>query len=195
MADKELTCTFTENNLIHLINCVGVATGCSHTSECTWCIDSEELSELMPGIDFNAFIEAHQEEILEDAGSFEQIAELDISKEDDNYILDYDFYLNYCDCPEETITAGVDENGNAYQEVTYHTHENLLDCERPINTTNNKFEVGWFADEERNDYLSEEFDTETEAMAFYNAHKNDKDKFYFWVTERDEDWGVVRDII
>jgi hypothetical protein len=34
-----------------------------------------------------------------------------------------------------------------------------------------------------------------DALKFYNEHKNDDDKFDWWVTKRNADWEVVEDIV
>lgn len=57
------------------------------------------------------------------------------------------------------------------------------------------FEVLWYTDEELNNYETKEFRSRAAAMDFYNAHKNDKDKFAWWVTRRNSDWAVVEDIV
>ena len=57
------------------------------------------------------------------------------------------------------------------------------------------FEVLWYTDEKLNNYETKEFKSRAAAMDFYNAHKNDKDKFGWWVTRRNSDWAVVEDIV
>lgn len=57
------------------------------------------------------------------------------------------------------------------------------------------FEVLWYTDKKLDNYVTKEFHTRSEALNFYNAHKNDKDKFGWWVTKRDSNWEVVEDII
>ena len=57
------------------------------------------------------------------------------------------------------------------------------------------YEVLWYTDEELNNYETKEFRSRAAAMDFYNAHKNDKDKFAWWVTRRNSDWAVVEDIV
>lgn len=57
------------------------------------------------------------------------------------------------------------------------------------------YEVLWYTDKELNYYETKEFRSRAEAMNFYNAHKNDKDKFAWWVTRRNSDWAVVEDIV
>ena len=57
------------------------------------------------------------------------------------------------------------------------------------------FEVLWYTDKELNNYETKEFKSRVAAMDFYNAHKNDKDKFGWWVTRRNSDRAVVEDIV
>ena len=64
----------------------------------------------------------------------------------------------------------------------------------------NKFEVLWYEgdneeDAMQHDPITKEFDYETDAKDFYKFIKDDEGKFGFWVTERDPDWKVVKDII
>ena len=56
-----------------------------------------------------------------------------------------------------------------------------------------RFEVLWYKDD--GDYESQDFYTRKQALAFYEQHKNDKDKHDFWVTHRNSDWEVIEDII
>ena len=70
----------------------------------------------------------------------------------------------------------------------------------PLSEARHKFEVLWYEgdnaeDALRGDYHSKEFSTEQAAMRFYEKSKGDSDKYGFWVTERDSDWDVVRDIV
>lgn len=63
-----------------------------------------------------------------------------------------------------------------------------------------KFEVLWYegANEDeakQGDPYTKEFDNEKDAMDYYNLIKDDEGKFGFWVTERDEDWQVVKDLV
>ena len=52
---------------------------------------------------------------------------------------------------------------------------------------------------EKGDYtgdpITKEFKTKKSALNFYEKHKNDTDKFGWWVTARDEDGCVLDDII
>lgn len=59
----------------------------------------------------------------------------------------------------------------------------------------NYYNVTWYTDKELNNYQSKDFRTKREALAFYETHKNDTDKFEFWVTYRDCDDYVLNDII
>lgn len=45
------------------------------------------------------------------------------------------------------------------------------------------------------DPIFKEFKTRKQALNFYEQHKNDNDKFGWWVTKRDQDGYVVEDII
>lgn len=57
------------------------------------------------------------------------------------------------------------------------------------------FEVLWYLEKERMNPVFKEFKTKKGALNFYQKHKNDNDKFGFWVTKRDEDGYVVDDLI
>ena len=62
------------------------------------------------------------------------------------------------------------------------------------------YSVLWYNEIDKNgnplgDFEEREFETKYKAMNFYNRHKNDKDKFCFWVTKRDTDGFVIEDII
>lgn len=63
------------------------------------------------------------------------------------------------------------------------------------------FEVLWYTGENEEDALlgsssTKEFKTRKQALAFYEKHKNDPEKFAFWVTRRDNEyWDVIEDII
>lgn len=68
----------------------------------------------------------------------------------------------------------------------------------PVNDSSKRvFEVLWYDSENsRNDPSTQEFKSKREALNFYNKHKNDEDKFDWWVTERDADtWEIIKDII
>ncbi len=64
-----------------------------------------------------------------------------------------------------------------------------------------RFEVLWYkgqTEEEalRNgDIQTKVFYTKKQALAFYEQHKNDTDKYGWWVTHRNADWEVIEDII
>ena len=58
-----------------------------------------------------------------------------------------------------------------------------------------KYECLWYRDPELNDTVTKEFSTKKAALNFYEKHKNDPDKFGWWVTKRDEDWYAVEDLI
>lgn len=63
---------------------------------------------------------------------------------------------------------------------------------------NDNFEALWYDDEERkfDHYETKEFRTRKELMNFYEQHKNDKDKYGWWCTRRDnEDGELLEDII
>ena len=57
------------------------------------------------------------------------------------------------------------------------------------------YEVLYYTDENDKDCIFLEFKTRNQALKYYNQHKDDADKFHFWVTKRDEDGFVVEDII
>lgn len=59
----------------------------------------------------------------------------------------------------------------------------------------NYYEVTWFTDKDLNNYDFKGFKTKKEALEFYNQHKNDADKFEFWVTYRDGEGFVLKDIV
>lgn len=63
-----------------------------------------------------------------------------------------------------------------------------------------RYEVLWY--EGPTEYVAmhddphtKEFKTREEALDFYEKHKDDTDKFGWWVTKRDSDWSVIEDII
>ena len=60
---------------------------------------------------------------------------------------------------------------------------------------NISYECLWYIEKNGNDYFWEDFKTRKGAIAFYNKHKNDSDKFDWWVTKRDEDGMVIEDIV
>jgi hypothetical protein len=49
--------------------------------------------------------------------------------------------------------------------------------------------------EQLGDPYEKEFKTLKSAMNFYNKHRNDEDKAYFWVTKRDEEGFVLTDYV
>lgn len=57
------------------------------------------------------------------------------------------------------------------------------------------YEVLWYGNEDFGDVDFKTFKTRKQALKFYEEHKNDKDKFYFWVTKRNKDGEVIEDII
>lgn len=62
------------------------------------------------------------------------------------------------------------------------------------------YSVLWYNEIDENgnpqgDFEEREFQTKNKAMIFYNKHKNDKDKFSFLVTKRDEDGFIIDDIV
>lgn len=58
-----------------------------------------------------------------------------------------------------------------------------------------RYEVLWYTSPEMCDYQTKEFSTRQAALNFYNEHKDDENKFGWWVTKRDKNWYVVEDII
>ena len=63
-----------------------------------------------------------------------------------------------------------------------------------------RFEVLWYEGTNEkeainNGYITEEFRTRKEALDFYEKHKNDANKFDWWITRRNADWEVIEDII
>ena len=58
------------------------------------------------------------------------------------------------------------------------------------------YEALWYSeDDSEGNPHTKEFKTRKEVIDFYNMHKNDPDKFDWWVTKRDRDWYVIEDII
>ena len=45
------------------------------------------------------------------------------------------------------------------------------------------------------DFEEREFKTYKSAMKFYEVHKNDEGKYFWWVTSRDEDGYVIDDFV
>lgn len=63
-----------------------------------------------------------------------------------------------------------------------------------------RYEVLWYEGPTeyaamQDDPYTEEFKTRDEALDFYEKHKDDANKFGWWVTKRDSDWFVIEDII
>lgn len=63
-----------------------------------------------------------------------------------------------------------------------------------------RFEVLWYegnTEEEalRGDYHTKEFFTKKQALAYYQAHKGDANRFGWWVTHRDADWDVLETLV
>lgn len=89
----------------------------------------------------------------------------------------------------------VDHNG--YQkDVTIDNDYLDVECEEDEDEPEiYEYEVLWYTDEENNNYETASFITEEEAIAFYQEHKTDSDKFNWWVTARDEDGSVLEDLV
>ena len=47
----------------------------------------------------------------------------------------------------------------------------------------------------KDDPKTKEFTTKKQAMKYYEEHKNDSNKFGWWVTKRDNEWFVLEDYI
>lgn len=67
-------------------------------------------------------------------------------------------------------------------------------------TSGNYYEVLYYPRmNERGDYegdpITKEYKSKKQALAYYEKHKNDGDKFGWWVTYRDEDGYIIDDII
>lgn len=58
-----------------------------------------------------------------------------------------------------------------------------------------RFYLLWYLDKQQNNYIEKDFSTKQALLNFYEKHKNDKDKFYFWGTKRNSNGEVVEDII
>ena len=63
----------------------------------------------------------------------------------------------------------------------------------PVNEDKENHYVG--IGEQLGDPYEKEFKTLKSAMNFYNKHRNDEDKAYFWVTKRDEEGFVLMDYV
>lgn len=62
------------------------------------------------------------------------------------------------------------------------------------------YEALWYEGETeldalQGDFLTKDFKTKKDAINFYNDHKNDKDKFGFWVTLRSRNGDLIDDVI
>ena len=63
------------------------------------------------------------------------------------------------------------------------------------NVLHDAYEALWYTDKRmKGDYQTKEFASKQQMLNFYNQHKNDSDKFGWWLTRRDSDWNVVEDI-
>lgn len=60
-----------------------------------------------------------------------------------------------------------------------------------------RFEVLWYVGEKDTfgDYETKDFSTLQAAMNFYNKHKDDQDKYGWWVTKRNSNWEVIEDYV
>lgn len=56
------------------------------------------------------------------------------------------------------------------------------------------YEVLWF-ERGSEDTFTMEFAQRRSALKFYEQHKNDPDKYAWWVTKRNREWEVIEDII
>ena len=56
------------------------------------------------------------------------------------------------------------------------------------------YEVLWFEDGNES-FETKEFSQRRSALKFYEEHKNDKEKYSFWVTRRDHEWNVIENIV
>ena len=67
-----------------------------------------------------------------------------------------------------------------------------------------RFEVLWYKKEvvedkygnelTFEDYETKDFFTRKSALKFYEEHKNDPDKYGWWITHRNSDWEVIEDV-
>lgn len=110
-------------------------------------------------------------------------------------------YFNACGKPsrnelQEVIDYYRLNSATAYQLLYYWGYKNEFEKLHFYDSRiRDAYEVLWYTDEELNNYETKEFRSRAAAMDFYNAHKNDKDKFAWWVTRRNSDWAVVEDIV
>ena len=56
------------------------------------------------------------------------------------------------------------------------------------------YEVLWF-ERGSEDTFTKEFSQKRSALKFYEEHKNDPDKYEWWVTKRNHEWEVVETYI
>ena len=62
------------------------------------------------------------------------------------------------------------------------------------------YEVLWYEGQNEHealcgDYYTKKYLSRKQALAYYEKHKNDANKFGWWVTERDEDGYILDDLI
>lgn len=57
------------------------------------------------------------------------------------------------------------------------------------------YEVLWYTLPKLSNYETRTFKSKKAALNFYNKHKDDVDKWEWWVTKRDEEGYVIEDII
>lgn len=57
------------------------------------------------------------------------------------------------------------------------------------------YEVLWYKNENLENPTFKEFKTKKQALKFYEEHKKDTDKFGFWVTKRNEEGEVLKDLV
>lgn len=61
-----------------------------------------------------------------------------------------------------------------------------------------EYEVLWYVGDDKellDNYETKTFKKRDAAMRFYEKHKNDPDKFAWWVTKRDDDGYILEDIV
>lgn len=100
----------------------------------------------------------------------------------------------------ETNTVWLDEDPNMRDGGRDYSVEDIFGEALDEAKNGNKFEVLWYegpSEEEamKGDYQTKEFDNEKDAMDYYNFTKDDEGKYGFWVTERDENWEVVKNLV
>lgn len=57
------------------------------------------------------------------------------------------------------------------------------------------YECLWYETQELENANFQSFRTKKQALDFYEKHRNDEDKFGWWVTKRDKYDDVIEDII